>query len=731
MYRRTSIRVKRRYGRLGVCPEPIAYAHGSRAGTGDVNRIVALIAGRRSKLVVIGAWLLAVVALGPSSGKFEDAQENEPSSFLPGDAESVRVLEAANAFPGGEVTQAIVVFRDRDGLDGAAREAIVRRRAAFAGTGIPGARGTSPPVFSEDGAAALVTVPVVAGGDVDVLIDAVDELGALAREGLSEGIEARVTGPAGFSAEASRAFEGINSTLLLTTAGLVFVLLVLIYRSPIFWVLPLVTVLFAESVVRGVGYLLAEAGLVINGQVGGILLVLVFGAGTDYALLLTARYREELRLVEDKHQAMRVALTRAGPAIVASAGTVVAALLCLSLASVNSTSGLGPVGAMGVAVAALAMVSLLPALLLVAGRRAFWPFVPRLGSEETTRRGTWRSLGEWIERRHRSVWLVAALGLAAMALGMLTLDDDLTTANAFRGEVESVEGQRAIEQSFPAGSSAPTVVLVTEPSSVERALTAVRSSAVVARVGPPEQGPPGTRFAVTLRADPYSEQGYSAIGTLRDELRAATDGDALVGGPTAEEADVRAATQRDTRLLVPLVLSVVLVILFALLRSVVAPVLLMATVVLSYLAALGASLVLFELFADFPGEDPSYPLFAFIFLVALGVDYNIFLMARVREEALVVRTREAMLTGLAVTGGVITSAGVVLAGTFSVLAVLPLVALTQIGITVAFGVLLDTFVVRSILVPALTFELDERVWWPSRLGQRRTRDATGAGEPSE
>ena len=363
------------------------------------------------------------------------------------------------------------------------------------------------------------------------------------------------------------------------------------------------------------------------------------------------------------------------------------------------------------------MVTLLPTFLLICGRGAFWPFVPRLGSEDTARHGAWRRLGERIDRRHRPVWIVTALGLGAMALGVLTLDDDLTTANAFRGDVESVAGQRALEQSFPAGSSAPTVVLV-PPDAAAAAITAARRSEVVADVGRPEAGPPGTRFTVTLDADPYSEEGYAAVATLRDELRAATDGVALVGGPTAEEADLRAATRRDTKLLVPLVLAVVFVILLALLRAVVAPVLLMATVVLSYLAALGASLVLFELFADFPGEDPSFPLFAFIFLVALGVDYNIFLMARVREEALRAPTRGAMLTGLAVTGGVITSAGVVLAGTFSVLAVLPLVALTQIGITVALGVLLDTFVVRSILVPALTFELGERVWWPSRLGRR-------------
>jgi RND superfamily putative drug exporter len=666
-----------------------------------VNRIAPLIAGRRAKFGVLAAWLVLIVALGPFIGRFEGAQQNEPSSFLPGDAESVRVLDASDRFPGGDVTEATVVFRKGDGLGRDGREAIAGVREAFAQADIPGAGAASEPVVSADRTAALVGVPISAEGDEEILIDAVEELRSILERELPAGIEARVTGPAGFSADASKVFEGINSTLLFTTAALVFVLLVLIYRSPIFWLLPLLAVLFAEAVVRGLGYQLASAGVVINGQVGGILLVLVFGAGTDYALLVTARYREELRVCEDKHEAMRVALAQAGPAILASAGTVVAALLCLSLASVNSTAGLGPVGAMGVAVAALAMLTLLPALLLVAGRGAFWPFVPRYGSEDASRRGAWRRLGAWIEQRHRPVWLVTSLALGAMAVGTLTLDDDLTTTNAFRGDVESVEGQSLLAEAFPAGASAPTAVLVTNESAVQPALEAARTSAVVAEVGMPQRGPPGTRFPVIISADPYSKAGYAA----------------LVGGPTAEEADLRAATDRDTKLLVPLVLVVVFAILVLLLRAVTAAVLLMATVVLSYFAALGASLILFDLFADFPGEDPSYPLFAFIFLVALGVDYNIFLMARVREEAQRLPTREAMLKGLAVTGGVITSAGVVLAGTFSVLAVLPLVALTQIGITVAFGVLLDTFLVRSVLVPALTFELGERVWWPSRLGR--------------
>lgn len=503
-------------------------------------------------------------------------------------------------------------------------------------------------------------------------------------------------------------------------------LLVLIYRSPIFWVLPLLSVFFAEGLVRGIGTLLAEAGVVVNGQTGGILLVLVFGAGTDYALLLTARYREELRRHADRHDAMRIALRTAGPAIVASAATVVSALLVLGLAEVNSTAGLGPVGAMGVAVAALAMLTILPALLLVGGRRAFWPFVPRLGDEDGAARGAWARLGSLVARGPRRVWVGTTLVLGAMALGTLAYDPSLTSSQAFRGSVESVEGQRLLESSFPAGASAPTVVLVTDPGRAAVVRSAVAKAPEVASVGSIETGPAGAQFSATLTRDPYGTEAFADISSLRERLRAVAGDAVLVGGPTAEEADLRAATSRDTKLLVPLVLAVVLAILVLLLRAITAPLMLMATVVLSFFAALGFSVVVFDRVFGFPGQDPGYPLFAFIFLVALGVDYNIFLMARVREEALRTPTRKAVLRGLAVTGGVITSAGVVLAGTFAVLGVLPLVALTQIGFTVAFGVLLDAAIVRSILVPALTLDLGERTWWPSRLSREQARKARAA-----
>ncbi len=682
-----------------------------------MSNLASIVSGRRSKWAVLAVWIVVVAALGPFAGKFESAQQNDPASFLPGDAESVKVLDADAAFGDSDPTIATVVFRNAEGLTAEDRAAVEEVRAELAGSSVEGLGDPGPAIPSADGKALLVNVPIDANDDIEVLVDGVDEIRATLEATLPADLEGKVTGPAGFSADATAVFEGINSTLLYSAALLVFVLLVIIYRSPIFWVFPLLAVFLAEGVVRGLGYLLASSGVVINGQVGGILLILVFGAGTDYALLLTARYREELRRVEDRHEAMRIAVRQAAPAILASAGTVVAALLCLMVAEVNTTAGLGPVGAMGIAVAAIAMLTVLPALLLIGGRRAFWPFVPRYGSEDTAARGAWLRLGRWIEPRHRRVWIGTALVLGAMALGTLTLDDELTSSNGFRGSVESVQGQAILEQSFPAGASAPTTVLVLPGGDVDAALEAARASSVVASVGEPETGPPGTRFTVTLTSDPFSKPGFESIEPLRDDLRAAAGDAVLVGGPTAEEADVRAANERDTRVIVPLVLLVVFAILVVLLRALVAPVVLMLAVVLSFFAAIGLSLVGFDLFTDFPGEDPSYALYAFIFLVALGVDYSIFLMARVREEAEQMPTRDAMLKGLALTGGVITSAGIVLAGTFLVLAVLPLVALTQLGITVAVGVLIDTLIVRSILVPAVTFDLRERTWWPSRLAR--------------
>ncbi|MGH2963167.1 MAG: MMPL family transporter, partial [Solirubrobacterales bacterium] len=487
----------------------------------------------------------------------------------------------------------------------------------------------------------------------------------------------------------------------------------------------------AEVTSRGLGYLLAEAGVTVTGQSGGILPVLVFGAGTDYALLMVSRYREELRRHESKHDAIRVTIRRTSPVILASGATVMAALLTLTLAEVKGSSGLGPIGAMGIAMAMISMLTLLPALLTVFGRRAFWPFIPRYGTEgpdET--HGMWRRIAEWVGRGPRRVWIGTTAVLVVLAIGLVQLNSDLTSGNLFRDDVDSVEGQELLEEGFPAGANAPTEVVVTDESRLDDVRTSLSEAPGVVEISPEEErGPTGTKLEATLEEDPYSTAAFDLVPGIREAVHGVAGDGVLVGGPTASEYDLRQSTARDNRLIVPIALVVVFLILAALLRAIVAPLVLIATVILSYAAALGIGTFFFESIFDFPGIDPALPLFAFIFLVALGIDYNLFLMARVREETIEHGTRTGTIRGLAVTGAVITSAGLVLAGTFSTLAVLPLVFLTEIGFVVAVGVLIDTFLVRSLLVPALVLDIGDRVWWPSALAHlagRRRRDRPDA-----
>jgi putative drug exporter of the RND superfamily len=701
-----------------------------------LRSLAELPGGRRTKFAVIVVWLLVLVAIGPLSGKFEDAQENDPADYLPANAESVKTLDRLDGFPSDDEADAITVFHRDGGLTGEDTAAIQQVRGAIntrVRTAINSVRPetvaeTGPAQISGDGATALlttpITVPEAASGDAEDLLtdtpeEIKDELGSL-----PSGLEAKVTGPAGFAADAVEVFNDINGTLLLATAGLVLLLLIVIYRSPIFWIIPFFSVLLAEVITRGLGYLLADAGVTVTGQSGGILPVLVFGAGTDYALLMVSRYREELRRDEDKHDAIRVTLRRTSPVILASGGTVIAALLTLSLAEVTGTAGLGPIGAMGIAMAMLAMLTILPALLTVFGRRAFWPFIPRVGSVGAdVTHGVWRRIGERVARTPRRVWVGATAVLAVMMTGLVFLNSDLTTGNMFRNDVDSVEGQRLLEAGFPAGTNAPTNVLVTDPGRVDAVRTAVAGADGVAEVSPQvEQGPAGAKLEVTLEDDPFSTAGFDQIPGIRDAAREVAGEGVLVGGPTAEEHDLRQSSARDNRLIVPIALFVVFLILAGLLRAIVAPLVLIATVILSYLAALGIGAFFFENVFDFPGMGPDLPLFAFVFLVALGIDYNIFLMARVREETLTHGTRDGMVRGLAVTGTVITSAGLVLAGTFSTLAVLPLVFLTEIGFVIAVGILIDTFIVRSLLVPALMLEIGDEIWWPSALASQARRE---------
>jgi len=697
-----------------------------------MSRLFLVPAGRVAKYVVLFVSIVIAGGVGGAfAGKFEDVQENETASFLPQDKESVRSLQAVAQYPGGELVPAVIVYQRDGGLRPADRERIAADRAFIDEQGYENALPTQAPAFSPRGDAALLATPIRATGDAQLLLDTV---GAI-RERVSgerDGLDVNVTGAGGFSADAIKVFESINGTLLFAAAGIVFFLLILIYRSPIFWMIPFFTVLLAEIASRGFGYLIAEAGVTINAQSGGILPVLVFGAGTDYALLLVSRYREELRRHQDKHHAMRIALRGAGPAILASGLTVIAALFTLTLAEVNGTSGLGPVGAMGVALAMIAMLTALPAALVIFGRRAFWaPFldtIPHYGEQRVDEtHGFWARVGDRVARAPRTIWVGGTLLLTVLSLGITQIDTTLTQGDTFRGEVESVQGQEALERSFPAGAAVPTNVIVPDrdrAAAVARALQGRED--LVAQVGEPQQGPPGARLDVVLAEDPYSTAALQQVPELRRIAKEAGGRSVLVGGATAESYDYREAANRDNLVVIPIALLVVLVILAILLRSLLAPVLLVLSVILSFGAALGTGIVVSNEIFQFPGVDASLPLLCFVFLVALGIDYNIFLMARVREEAVMHGTRRGTLRGLAVTGAVITSAGLVLAGTFGALAVLPLIFLTQIGFIIAFGVLLDTFIVRSVIVPALALDLGKAIWWPSKLARH---DGDSGAEP--
>ncbi len=693
-----------------------------------MSSLLTFPAGRGAKWVVTLVWLAVMVAVGSANlpGKFADAEENESSSYLPADAESTRALDVTERLQGGELAPMIVVYRREGGLTRADRRRIAADRAELNGLKLRATSKFTGPVISRDRSAALLQADITGDGDGDTIVDPVEAV----RERVSDpggGLEAKVTGPAGFSADAIKVFEGINGTLVGAAFLLVLVLLILIYRSPLFFWIPLIAVGFAELATRGVGYGLTEIGVTVNGQSSSILSILVLGAGTDYALLLVARYREELRRSTNRHEAMALALRTAGPAILASGLTVIAALLCLTLAEVNGTSGLGPIGAVGIAVAMVSMLTLLPALLLIFGRRAFWPFIPRVGSagaDET--HGAWRRVGERVARRPRRAWIGTVALLAVMSLGLLNFDDGLTQGNQFRDDVEAVAGQKLLSQAFPSGANAPTDIVVQDRSRVDDVSRAVAAVPGVDEVRPADRGREGVLLSAVLAPEPFSTDAFALIPDIRTAAKRAGGPQTLVGGATAIERDLRVAAARDNKVIVPIALVVVLLILIVLLRALVAPLILIATVIASFAASLGVGAVVFDVIFGFPGSDPSLPLFAFIFLVALGIDYNIFLMARVREETLRHGTREGMLRGLAVTGGVITSAGIVLAGVFSVLGVLPLVFLTEIGFVIAFGVLLDTFIVRTLLVPAITFEMGSRIWWPSRLASEPDRsDAAG------
>jgi RND superfamily putative drug exporter len=713
-----------------------------------VRRLASLVTGRRAKWVVLAVWIVAVFAAFPLGSKLTDKTSDDTQSFLPASAESTEVVRKLDEdFAGGETDQAIIVYQRDSGLTAADQRKIAADQLAINEAGpqkikvvgpqqVPFTAGAAPDLVSKNGevATAIYTTPTDFENEADwgkAIRDITDANTA--------GMKVYVTGGVGFATDAHDVFENLDAKLLLATVVLVLVLLGAIYRSVLVALTPLIVVFFAYTLAQAFVYLLAESGATVSSNATSILIVLMFGVGTDYCLLLVSRYREELRRIDDKHEAMARAVRRSGPAILASGLTVALAMLVLALADNKGTSSLGPVFAIGVACALVAGLTLLPTLLTIFGRRGFWPrrsvvaYDPEHAERES--QGLWRRFGDRVLQRPTQALVATVALFIAGAFGVLAYKVDYSTTSFFKDSVESVEGFDVLRDAFPAGTLAPTTVLVSSDagpvtqaqiSSAEGELRKVKGVARVTDSGLRSTDGTTADLDVILSEDPLDKSGLDVVPKMRDAVADTPGATVLVGGSSAINYDLDKANQRDLELIAPLALVVMAIILGILLQAVVAPLVLLASVVLSFLCTLGISILFIRFVVGDAGFDSSIPIFAFIFLVALGIDYTIFLMARVREEARKHGTREGMLRALSATGPVITSAGVILAGTFSVLMTLPVTFTFDLGFMVALGILLDTFIVRTIMVPAAVEVLGDKIWWPStaRAGGR-LREETG------
>jgi RND superfamily putative drug exporter len=690
--------------------------------------------------VLILIWLAVAGVGGPYFGRIDEVSSNDPTAYLPTTAEATEVQNRLADFLGDDVIPGVVVIVGDGPLTDAQLTSIDALPDELAQ--VDGVLGDpSPPIISDDGVAAQIFVPIDANATIG---DVVGEVRAQLTEFAPAGTTTYVTGPAGFTGDLVTAFAGIDGILLLVAVLAVLVILIIVYRSPLLPIVVLLTSTFALCAALLTVWWLAFAGIFpLSGQTQGILFILVIGAATDYSLLYVSRYREALRVHEGKWDATKAAIRGAAEPILASGGTVIAGLLMLLVSELGSNRSLGPIAAIGIVFAMLAAFTLLPALLLLIGRAAFWPLRPKFSpaqadADPVPTKGIWARVPKFVARRARPIWIVSVVVLLAATAGVLQLKaDGVPASDLVLGASEARDGQAALGEHFPGGSGSPVYVVVDEAGLQDAANAMIATdgieSVTVASADSPSGSAPVTSDGVqplipgteappptvsdgdvllqgTLTSAADSAEAEDTVRALRTEL-----GDtALVGGVTATAVDSDAASIRDRSIIIPLVLAVILIILMLLLRAIVAPLLLVATVVLSFGATMGISALVFNHILGLPGADPAVPLFGFVFLVALGIDYNIFLMTRVREEALHHGARIGMTRGLSITGGVITSAGIVLAATFAALAVIPVLFLLQLAFIVAFGVLLDTIVVRSLLVPALGQELGKAMWWPSK-----------------
>lgn len=664
--------------------------------------------------LVLGLWIAVLVIASPFASKLADVQRDRAIDYLPASADSTQVAKIQDRLPGGEATELVVVYHRDGGLTAAdkatAADQLDRIASAHRLTAEP--RG----IPSQDGTTLMYPVASTEPGqDEKARDELVNSVRDIAHGDGGLGVD--VGGAGALATDASEVYNSLDGPLLYTTAGVVALLLILIYRSPFLWLVPLAVAGMADYLSMGVAYGLNQGfGTSVSGQSSGIMTILVFGAGTDYALLLVSRYREELRRIERPYDAMIAALKGCGPAVLASSGTVAAGLLCLLAADLNSSRGMGPLGTVGVLCALVAMLTLLPAILVLLGRRVFWPLVPRYGSTPKARRSLFTAMGSSAGRRPLTVLAGGAVLLGTLALGVLNLPGNLKQEDSFTSKPDAVAAMETLAEAYPERGTQP-ISVITPQDRAAGTLAAVRGTRGVdsAREGRTADG--WTEISVLAAAPPQSAGETATIEALRDKL----DG-SYVGGPSAQQIDLKDTNARDRLVVVPIVLLSVLLILVALLRSLVAPLILVAAVVAVWGAALGIGGLVFEPVFGFAGTDPGLGLLSFVFLVALGVDYGIFLMHRMREESLKgAEPAAAALTALRTTGGVIASAGLVLAATFAVLTNMPMVQLVELGFVIAVGVLLDTFLVRTYLVTSASVALGCRVWWPGALSREPER----------
>lgn len=659
---------------------------------------------------VLGLWVVLLVAVSPFAAKLGDVQRDGAVDYLPASADSTQVAKIQERLPGGEATEMVVVYHRDGGLTAADKATAARQIGRIADEHTLTAEPHGIP--SKDGTTVMYPVASTEPGSDEKAGDLlVNDVRDIAKG--EDGLTVEVGGEAAFGTDASEVYDSLGGPLLYTTAAVVALLLIVIYRSPFLWLVPLAVAGTSEYLARGVAYGLNQGfGTSVTGQSAGIMTILVFGAGTDYALLLVSRYREELRRIERPYDAMVAALKGCGPAVIASSGTVAAGLLCLLAADLNSSRGMGPLGTVGVLVALAAMMTLLPAVLVLLGRRVFWPLVPRYGSTPKVRRSLFAAMGSSAGRRPLTVLAGGAVLLGALALGVLNLPGSLKQEDSFTTKPDAVAAMQTLAAAYPERGTQP-VTVITPADRADAALATIRGTQGVDSARKDRTGGGWTEISVTAVNAPESAGETATIKALRDRL----DG-SYVGGPSAEQLDLKDTNARDRWVVVPIVLVSVLLILIALLRSLVAPLILVAAVVAVWGAALGIGGLVFGPVFGFEGTDPGLGLLSFVFLVALGVDYGIFLMHRMREESLAgAEPDTAALTALRTTGGVIASAGLVLAATFAVLTNMPLVQLVELGFVIAVGVLLDTFLVRTYLVTSAAVALRRKVWWPGPLSR--------------